>query len=76
VRGSLSYRLPHRRSHENANFFDRHHLRFLDKALQLAMAELRRDFTTLFARYSAYLQELATVNQTRDAIQAAKSKTS
>jgi len=48
----------------------------LDKALQLAIAELRRDFTTLFARYSAYLQELAAVNQTRDAIQAAKSKTS
>jgi len=31
----------------------------LDKALQTASAELRNDFTTLFARYSAYLQELS-----------------
>jgi hypothetical protein len=48
----------------------------LDKALQTAIAELRKDFTTLFARYSAYLQELAAVNQTRDALAAAKPKAS
>jgi hypothetical protein len=46
----------------------------LDKALQIAIGELRKDFTTLFARYSAYLQELSAVNQTRDALAAAKQK--
>ena len=44
----------------------------LDKAMQTAIAELRKDFTALFARYSAYLQELSAVNQTRDALAAAK----
>ncbi len=47
----------------------------LDKALQTAIAELRKDFTTLFAGYSAYLQELSAVNQTREALAAAKPKT-
>ncbi|MCE9610324.1 MAG: hypothetical protein K8R23_09040 [Chthoniobacter sp.] len=46
----------------------------LDKALQIAIGELRKDFTTLFARYSAYLQELSAVNQSRDALAAAKQK--
>ena len=40
--------------------------------MQTAIAELRKDFTTLFARYSAYLQELSAVNATRDALAAAK----
>ena len=44
----------------------------LDKAMQTAIGELRKDFTTLFARYSAYLQELSAVNQTRDALAATK----
>jgi hypothetical protein len=47
----------------------------LDKALQTAIADLRKDFTTLFARYSAYLQELSAVNAARDAISAAEKKT-
>jgi chromosome segregation ATPase len=46
----------------------------LDKALQTAIADLRKDFTTLFARYSAYLQELSAVNQTRDGLTALKTK--
>jgi hypothetical protein len=46
----------------------------LDKALQVAIGELRKEFTMLFARYSAYLQELSAVNQTRDALAAAKPK--
>jgi hypothetical protein len=48
----------------------------LDKALQTAVAELRNDFTTLFARYSALLQELSAVNQTRGALATAKPKAS
>ena len=48
----------------------------LDKAMQTAIGELRNDFTTLFARYSAYLQELSAANQTRDALAAAKAKAS
>ncbi|HEX5176981.1 MAG TPA: hypothetical protein VFV83_08130, partial [Chthoniobacteraceae bacterium] len=48
----------------------------LDKALQLAIAELRRDFTVLFTRYSTYLHELAALNQTRNALAAAQSKPS
>ncbi len=47
----------------------------LDKALQTAIADLRKDFTILFARYSAYLQELSAVNQSRAAIAAARPKT-
>jgi hypothetical protein len=34
----------------------------LDSALRRATEELRRDFTTLFARYNAYLPALAAVN--------------
>lgn len=45
----------------------------LDRALQTAIAELRKDFTTLFARYSSYLQELSAVNQSRAALNAANS---
>jgi hypothetical protein len=48
----------------------------LDKALQTAIAELRKDFTTLFARYSAYLQELSAANQSRAALAAAQPKAS
>ncbi|MDD5200924.1 MAG: hypothetical protein PHC88_14100 [Terrimicrobiaceae bacterium] len=48
----------------------------LDKALQTALAELRKDFTTLFARYSAYLQALSAVNSTRKALDAVKTKSS
>jgi hypothetical protein len=39
----------------------------LDKALRTGVEDLRRDFTTLFARYSAYLQELANLNAVREA---------
>jgi hypothetical protein len=34
----------------------------LDKALQTSIADLRRDFNTLFARYNALVQELAAAN--------------
>jgi hypothetical protein len=44
----------------------------LDKALQTAVGDLRRDFNTLFARYNALIQELSAANATRDAIAAAK----
>jgi hypothetical protein len=44
----------------------------LDKALQTAIGDLRRDFNTLFARYNALIQELSAANATRDAIAAAK----
>lgn len=37
----------------------------LDDALKKATAELRNDFTTLFARYNAYLQALAQANAAR-----------
>ncbi len=46
----------------------------LDKALQTAIGELRGDFTTLFARYSTYLQELSSVNQARAALEVLKPK--
>ncbi len=46
----------------------------LDKALQTAISELNNDFTTLFARYSAYLRELSDLNRARAAL-AAKPKT-
>ncbi len=48
----------------------------LDKALQTAIGELLEDFTTLFARYSAYLRELSDVNQARAALSSATPKTS
>jgi hypothetical protein len=47
----------------------------LDKALQTAISELSYDFTTLFARYSAYLRELSDLNRARAAL-AAKPKAS
>jgi hypothetical protein len=37
----------------------------LDQALRKAVAELRSDFTALFARYNSYLQALADVNAVR-----------
>lgn len=46
----------------------------LDRALNTAIAELRRDFTTLFARYNALIPELSAINSTRAAITAAKTK--
>ncbi len=46
----------------------------LDKALQTAIAELRKDFNALFACYSSTLQELSAVNQSRAAIAATKPK--
>jgi hypothetical protein len=44
------------------------HAQELEKALQTEIAGLRKDFTTLFARYSAYLQELSALNQSRAAL--------
>jgi hypothetical protein len=44
----------------------------LDRALNTAIAELRRDLTTLFARYNALIPELSAINATRAAIAAAK----
>ena len=44
----------------------------LDKALNTAIAELRRDFNTLFGRYNALIPELSAINATRAAIAAAK----
>jgi len=46
----------------------------LDKSLKIAIEELKRDFTTLFARYHALIQEVASVNATRAALAAAKPK--
>jgi hypothetical protein len=46
----------------------------LDKALNTAVADLQRDFNTLFARYHSLIQELSAANSTRDAIVAAKAK--
>ena len=43
------------------------HARELEKALRTETDELRKDFTTLFAHYSIYLQELSALNQTRTA---------
>jgi len=44
----------------------------LDKAMRTSIDDLRRDFTTLFARYSAFLQEVASLNAVKGA--AAKTK--
>lgn len=44
----------------------------LDQALLTAVADLKGDFTTLFARYHALIQELSAVNATRDALQTPK----
>ena len=46
----------------------------LDKALKTAIDELKRDFTTLFARYHALIQEVSAVNTTRAGLTAAKAK--
>lgn len=48
----------------------------LDRALNTAIADLRREFTTLFARYNALIPELTAINNTRAAIAAAKAKKS
>jgi hypothetical protein len=42
----------------------------LDKAMQAAVSELRREFTTLFSRYSTYLNELSTLHATEAALAA------
>ena len=42
----------------------------MDKALQTAINELRRDFTTLFERYNTYLIELSTLHATEAALAA------
>ncbi|MDR3401163.1 MAG: hypothetical protein P4L99_01595 [Chthoniobacter sp.] len=44
----------------------------LDKALRTSIEDLRRDFTTLFARYSAFLQEVASLNAVKGATAKAK----
>jgi hypothetical protein len=44
----------------------------MDKAMRTSIDDLRRDFTTLFARYSAFLQEVAALNAVKSA--AAKTK--
>jgi hypothetical protein len=46
----------------------------LDQSLKTAIADLRRDFNTLFARYNALIPELSAVNASRDALAAAKPK--
>ena len=47
----------------------------LDKALKTEIADLNRDFTTLFARYHALIQEVSAVNAARAGLAAAKDKT-
>jgi Mg2+ and Co2+ transporter CorA len=44
----------------------------LDKALQTAISDLRREFTTLFERYNTYLQELSTLHATEAALATAQ----
>jgi hypothetical protein len=39
----------------------------LDKSMRTSIDDLRRDFTTLFARYSAFLQEVAALNAVKGA---------
>ena len=48
----------------------------LDRALNIAIADLRREFNTLFARYNALIPELTAINNTRAAIANAKAKKS
>jgi hypothetical protein len=45
-----------------------------DRARNITVAELRRDFDTLFARYNTLIPELAIINNTRAAIAAAKAR--
>ncbi|MGA7215299.1 MAG: hypothetical protein WBX20_13935, partial [Terrimicrobiaceae bacterium] len=47
----------------------------LDKALKTEIADLNRDFNTLFARYHALIQEVSAVNAARAGLAAAKAKT-
>lgn len=42
----------------------------LDKAMQTAINDLRRDFTTLFERYNTFLNELSTLHATEAALAA------
>ena len=44
----------------------------LDAALRKAVTELRSEFTALFARYHALIQELSALNAARDSVAAAK----
>jgi hypothetical protein len=46
----------------------------MDKALQTAVNDLRRDFTTLFERYNTFLNELSTLHATEAARAAAQRK--
>ena len=46
----------------------------LDKALSTSIADLRGEFTTLFADYHTLIQELSTLNKSRAALAAAKAK--
>jgi chromosome segregation ATPase len=46
----------------------------LDKSLQTAASDLKRDFNTLFAKYNAFLQEVGALNGSRTALAAAKAK--
>jgi hypothetical protein len=46
----------------------------LDKALQTAINDLRRDFTTLFERYNTFLNELSALHSTEAALAAAQSR--
>lgn len=43
----------------------------MDKAMQTAVADLRRDFTMLFERYNTFLNELSTLHATEAALAAA-----
>jgi hypothetical protein len=46
----------------------------MDETLQTAINELKREFTTLFARYNTLLAELSTLHLTEDALAAASKK--
>lgn len=46
----------------------------LDKALQTAISDLRREFDSLFAGYSSLIKELSNLNRCRDVFAAAKLK--
>ena len=47
----------------------------LDKALSIAVTDLRSDFTTLFARYNSLIQALSDENNTRAGLARAKGNT-
>lgn len=46
----------------------------MDKALQTAINDLRREFTTLFQRYNTFLSELSTLHATEAALAAAQNR--